>query len=92
MYQFSTFKVNHYKCYDVYCSSIYGESIRGGINSVAKACSNDLRCNGFRHSLKNGFGFLSSSLDVKEGDDDWKLCKFERGKLENISVGRISNE
>ena len=74
------------KCYDVYCSTMYGKIIWGDDDSVAKACSVDPKCKGFSHSLKNGFGFLCSSLDVKAQYDDWKLCKFQNGKVLNIFV------
>ena len=44
------------------------------------ACAMDSKCKAFRHSSKNGFGFLCSNLDANEMYDDWKVCEFDSGE------------
>ena len=75
------FLVKPYSCLPGYCSSIYGKSIIGNNNSVARACAMDPNCKAFRYSSQNGFGFLCDNLDRKKGYDDWELCGFWSGKM-----------
>ena len=78
------FQVKPYSCVSGYCTSLYGNSIKGSKESIAMACAIDSNCKAFRHSSKNGFGFLCDEADMKYGYDDWKLCRFGSGQYKYI--------
>ena len=75
------FLVKPYTCLLGICSSMFGSSIRGNKDSVARACAMDPRCKAFRYSSQDGFGFLCDNLDRRQGHGDWKVCGFRQGKL-----------
>ena len=74
------FLVTNYSCFNGYCPSIYGEPIRGNVDTVVTACSLDSKCTTFRHSSKLKIGYLCYNHDAIEQYDDWKLCEFDSGE------------
>ena len=89
---------NDYTCFDgYYCTSFYGNSIRGNNDSIAKACSLDSNCKAFRYSWKKGYGFKCKKFEPKSTmvneivrliageyeQDEWSICRFGSGKKDN---------
>ena len=71
--------VHPYNCFPGRCSSMYGTHITGNNDSVALACATDPRCKAFRHSAKNGLGYLCADSEARNSYDDWVLCQVNPG-------------
>ena len=83
--------MSSYTCRHGYCTSIYGHPIYGSRHSVATACAMDSNCKAFRHSNKNGFGYLCNDNIRKKGYSDWNMCGFWSGNFNFLFVFKLSN-